>query len=140
MALGIYLNFGGDALAALDFYRQVFDAPEPQVMFFGDMPPDPDHPLPPSASDMVMHASLDIGGENLMFADMPPGMGPDAYRIGNNVCISYGIDDADRLKTLYDRLSGGGRIVMPFGKTFFAEAYAYVIDKFGVTWHLTAEN
>ncbi len=38
------------------------------------------------------------------------------------------------MKTLYDRLSDGGEIVMPFDKVPWSRAYGYIKDKFGVYW------
>ena len=48
MSVHAYVNFDGECLEAVEFYRQVFTAETPEIMTFGDAPPDPEFPIPMS--------------------------------------------------------------------------------------------
>lgn len=45
-AVDVYINFNGNCREAVEFYAQVFKTEKPQIMSFGDTPPDPSFPLP----------------------------------------------------------------------------------------------
>jgi PhnB protein len=45
--------------------------------------------------------------------------------------------DADRL---FNGLSGGGKVIMPLGKTFFSPRFGMAQDKFGVNWMVIVEH
>jgi PhnB protein len=74
MAIDVYLNFDGNCREVAEFYAQTFGTEQPQIMTFGEAPPNPDYPLPEEAKDLVMHTRLNINGSNVMFSDVFPGM------------------------------------------------------------------
>lgn len=39
MAVNAYLNFNGNCREAVEFYAEVFETEKPQIMSFGDSPP-----------------------------------------------------------------------------------------------------
>lgn len=43
---------------------------------------------------------------------------------------------ADEVQNLWDKLSVGGKTLMPLDSYFFSEKYGWVEDKFGVSWQL----
>jgi PhnB protein len=42
--------------------------------------------------------------------------------------------DADRAAKLFERLSEGGRVTVPFKKQFWGDTYGNFTDRFGVQW------
>ncbi|BFH68842.1 hypothetical protein J27TS7_23420 [Paenibacillus dendritiformis] len=40
------------------------------------------------------------------------------------------------MNRLYERLSAGGRILMPLQMTFWQSKFAVVADRFGICWQL----
>ena len=56
MPINPYLNFAGNCREAVEYYAEVFQTEKPQIMTFGEMPPDPSHPLPEAAKNLVVHA------------------------------------------------------------------------------------
>jgi PhnB protein len=42
--------------------------------------------------------------------------------------------DAARAKRVFEALAVGGQVQMPFAKTFWAEGFGMLTDKFGVPW------
>lgn len=52
MAVEVYINFNGNCRDAVNFYAQVFGAEKPQIMTFGDVPPDPNCAVPEKAKKL----------------------------------------------------------------------------------------
>lgn len=132
-----YLVMAGNAKEAIQFYEKALDA---QVLFsqsFGEMPANPDFPLPEAAKDLVSHATLKIGETELMFSDAFPGQ---PHQIGNQVTICISTDDAEVSKKFFEALQEGGQVGMPLQETFFSPAYGIVTDKFGVTFQIYTEG
>ena len=43
-------------------------------------------------------------------------------------------DTEDQARAAFQRLSDGGRVLMPLGPTFFSSCYGMLVDRFGVQW------
>ena len=55
MAVDVYISFNGNCREAVEFYAQVFETAKPNIMTFGETPPNPEFPLPESAKKLVIH-------------------------------------------------------------------------------------
>lgn len=131
MAVNVYINFNGNCREAVEFYAQVFETEKPQIMTFGDMPPNPHCTLPDEAKNLVMHTQLNINGNNVMFSDIFPGM---PFIAGNNISLAIVSTDMDEIKSLFSRLKEGGTVGMDLQETFWSKCYGSVTDKFGIQW------
>ena len=60
MAVNVYMNFNGNCREVVEFYANVFETEKPEIMTFGEAPPNPEYALPEEAKDLVMHTRLDI--------------------------------------------------------------------------------
>ncbi len=60
MSVQVYINFNGNCREAVEFYAEVFKAEKPQIMTYGEVPPDPEFDLPEEAKELVMHTRLNI--------------------------------------------------------------------------------
>lgn len=132
-----YLVMDGNAKEAIQFYEKALDA---QVLFhqsFGEMPENPEFPLPAEAKDLVSHATLQVGETALMFSDTFPGQ---PHQSGNQVTICISTDDADQARKFFEALQQGGQVQMPLQETFFSPAYGTVTDKFGITFQIFTEG
>ena len=126
-----YLNFGDNCEEAFNFYKSVFGGEFLYIGRYSEM--ECEEPAPESEANKIMHVSLPIGeGSILMGSDTPESFGPPT--VGNSMTISVSPDTVEEAKRLFDGLSEGGNILMPFDKTFFAEAFGMFTDKFGVRW------
>ncbi|MDB5056280.1 MAG: glyoxalase [Bacilli bacterium] len=137
MAIDVYLNFNGNTREAVEFYAQVFGTEKPQIMTFGETPPDPKFPLPEEAKNLVMHTRLNIMGSTVMFSDVFPGM---PFVAGNNISLSISSKDIDEIKALFNKLKEGGTVGMDLQETFWSKCYGNVKDKFGIEWQLNYDN
>ncbi|MGE8077400.1 VOC family protein [Peribacillus loiseleuriae] len=131
MSVDIYLNFNGNCREAVEFYAQVFETEKPQIMTFGESPPNPEFPLPEEAKNLVMHTRLNISGSNVMFSDVFPGM---PFIKGNNISLAIVSENLDEIKSQFDKLKEGGTVGMELQETFWSKCYGQLTDKFGIGW------
>lgn len=139
MAIEAYLNFNGNCREAVEYYAEVFGTEKPRMMTFGDAPPNPDHPIPEEAKNLVMHAQLIITDSKVMFSDVFPGM---PFVQGNNISLSIISKDIDEVQAIFHKLKEGGTIHMELQETFWSKCYGNLTDKFGIDWQvsLASEN
>lgn len=137
MSLDIYLNFSGNAREVVLYYVEVFGLEQPHIMTFGEMKPDPSHPIPDEAKSLVMHTRISIGSSTLMFSDTFPGM---PFTQGNNFSLSLTLTSADELKSAFEKLKEDGKVIMELGPTFWSELYGSIVDKFGIQWQFNLEK
>jgi PhnB protein len=127
MQLAPYLNFDGTCAEAFRFYGEVFGG-RPEIMRPEEMPDGGG--MGPEWRGRVMHASLDIGGQQLMGSDSPPG-GHEGMR---GMHVSVHVEDVEEGRRLFDRLQEGGSVTMPFEQTFWSPGFGMLVDRFGTPW------
>lgn len=130
-----YLNFAGNTEEAFHFYKSVFGGDFAMVARFRDFGGG-SMGVPEKDLDKIMHISLPLGkNAMLMGTDAMESMG-QSLAAGNNFSISLETDSAAEAERLFARLSDGGRVDMPLGKTEWAERFGACADRFGVQWML----
>ncbi|MFC4766030.1 VOC family protein [Effusibacillus consociatus] len=132
-----YLMMDGNAKEAIQFYEKALDAKVLFLQTFGEMPENPEFPLPADAKDRVAHAMLKVGETDLMFSDRFPGQ---PHQQGNQVTICISTNDMEKSRQIYEALQQDGQVNMPLQETFFSPAYGIVTDKFGVTFQIYTEG
>jgi PhnB protein len=55
---------------------------------------------------------------------------------GMAVSLSY--KSADEGRKVFDAISAGGQVQMPYGKTFWADGFGMCVDRFGTPWMVNA--
>ncbi|MDF2942113.1 MAG: glyoxalase family protein [Herbinix sp.] len=133
MAIEVYINFNKNCREAVEFYEKVFETDQPKIMTFGDIPSDPAFPLSEEDKKLIMHTFLTIEGSKIMFSDVPSGM---PFVQGNNISLTVGFNNIDKLKSVFNRLKEDGTVTMELQETFWSKCYGYLIDKFGIGWQL----
>src|SRR4051812_47728795 len=114
MSVDVYFIFNGNTREVVEFYADVFDTEKPQIMTFGEAPPNPEYPLPEEAKNLVMHARLNIDGSNVMFSDNYPGT---PFVTGSNITLAIINKDQDKITTYFNKLKEGGKVVMELQET-----------------------
>lgn len=135
MRMNPYLSFKGDCEAAFTFYEQCFNGRLGAIFRYGGSPMA--GYAPPDWSDKVMHGSVTIGGQELMGADVAPGQYEGAPK---GFSLSLHIESAAEAERIFQELSRDGSIVMALQKTFWAERFGQVVDRFGVPWMINCEG
>lgn len=126
-----YIAFKGNCREAIDFYKKALRAEEVYVHTYGDSPM-PDMGAP----DQIMHCTIKVGDTHIMMCDDPRS---DAVLSPGCISLAVGIDDANRARTVFVALAEDGTITMPIEKTFWAEAFGMLTDKFGINWMVNCE-
>jgi PhnB protein len=124
--LNPYLTFDGNAREAMEFYRSVFGG-ELRINTFGEF-----GETDPGLADKVMHASLTTDkGYHLMASDIAPGM---PHHPGSTITCSLSGDPGEGLEEVWEKLSDGGTVTMPFEKQMWGDLFGMCTDRFGVPW------
>ncbi|MGQ3478825.1 VOC family protein [Paenibacillus sp. TY11] len=131
-----YITMDGNAKEAIEFYEKALDAQLLFIQTFGEMPENPDFPIPAEVKERVGHATLKVGETELMFSDTFPG---SPFSSGNQVSICITTDSVEQSRKMFDALQQVGQVGMPLQETHFSPAYGNVTDKFGVTFQIFTE-
>ncbi|KEO83969.1 VOC family protein [Tumebacillus flagellatus] len=131
--LNPYFIFDGNSREAIHFYEKVLGGQVMGIMTFGEMPADPNQPLPEEMKDRVMHAHLKVGATDLMFSDTYPGM---PHQQGDWIQIAIHPTEEAEAREIFAALEDGGEVVMPLTKMDWSPCYGIVKDKFGVTFQV----
>ncbi len=135
MNVSSYLFYEGQCQQALDFYRDILDIEIVELMHYADSPePVAENCIPPGSEGKVMHCSFRLGDSLFMASD---GMCSGKADL-NGFAISLAVDDVQQAQRLFDVLGRDGEILMPLDKTFFAERFGMVKDRFGMSWMIHA--
>ncbi|KEO57736.1 MULTISPECIES: VOC family protein [Thalassospira] len=131
MKLITYLNFDGNCRQAFEFYQSVLGG-ELIMMPFGDTPMAGDTA---ELNDKIAHACLMGDGWHLMASDCPPGY----FAKMQGMTASLHFEKATDARKMFDTLSSGGEVTMPFEETFWSPGYGMFTDKFGTPWMINTE-
>lgn len=128
IAVSNHLNFRGDARAALEFYKSVFDGEIVLVTY-----KDAHSVQEPVEADQIMWGQVTgANGFRIMAYDVPSRL-PFA-RGENSFFVSVRGDSADEISTLWEKLSAGANISQALAPSGWATLYGMLTDKFGITW------
>lgn len=133
MQMAPYLSFKGDCEAAFTFYEQSLGGRIGTLFRYGGSPMEGD--VPAGWENKVMHGTVTVGDQVLMGADVVPAQ----YEAPKGFSLSLHMQnpaDADRI---FAALARGGNIVMTIEKTFWAERFGMVVDRFGIPWSINCE-
>ena len=79
-------------------------------------------------SDKVLHSLFEGDGVRFYASDAP-----DSEPMKGSALMIEAAD-ANGAAVLFERLSDGGRVTVPFKKQFWGDAYGNFTDRFGVQW------
>jgi len=128
-----YISFPGNCEEAINFYKEKLGAEVLYMGRYGDSPMAGKAP-----DDKIMHCTIKIGDSHIMacdsvFKDCP-------VTIGNNITLAIGTNDIAQADSMFDKMSDGGKIIMPMQKTFWAERFGMLTDKFGINWMFNVDR
>jgi PhnB protein len=130
-----HLNFNGQCKEAFDFYARLLDGEIKFSTTWGEMPGGTDQ-FPPETQKLIMHTTLEVDGDFIMGADSPPGR----YTEPKGMTISIGVKSKDKGQKIFNALSEGGNVMMPFAETFWSPGFGMCVDRFGIPWMVNTEG
>jgi len=133
MQVTTYLSFNGQCEAAFTLYERVLGGRlGPMFRYAGSPMADT---VPPEWQNKIMHGSLTIGEHVVMGGDVAP----DRYEAPKGFSLSINMKSAPEADVIFRELATEGRVLIPLEKTFWAERFGMVIDRFGVPWMINCE-
>jgi PhnB protein len=130
MKLSTYLNYGGNCEEALRFYEKHLGARIETLRHYGDMPGATN--IPHGQENYVMHAHVVLGGSVVLASDVPP----DKFQPMRSVYLTLELDSVEEVDRIAALLNEGAEIFMPLQKTFYANRFTMLRDRFGTSWML----
>jgi PhnB protein len=132
--LHAYRFFSGTCRAAMSRYQEILGG-RLDVTGVGDMPPGE---VPEGVDpDFVMHAALVFDdGHMLMASDDPTGDGGPA----RGVALHFTASSVDEGQRIFDELTEGGAVEMPFEEVFWAQRFGACVDRFGTSWMISVDH
>jgi len=128
--LDVYVNYPGHCEKAFRFYEQHLGGSIKMMLPHQQVPPN----FPKEWEKPILHAGIEIGGMLLRGADVPHA---EPMR---STYLTLTLDTAKRAEQIYGILITGGEVFMKMEKTFFANRFAMLRDKFGTSWMLLNEG
>ena len=134
-----YLSFKGTCEEAFNFYKSVFGNEFLYLGRFREMPENPDYPIQESDKDKIMHISLPINNETVLYGCDTTQVNDKSTVSDNNISLSIETDSMDEATRIFNGLSDGGIVTMPLDKTFWDAYFGMFTDKYGINWMVNYE-
>ena len=90
---------------------------------------------PPGFGSKIMHARMNVAGIKLMGSDSMPGQ----YRAPVGIQLSLDLTDPAEAERIFNALKEGGTVTMALEKTFWAQRFGMLTDRFGIPWLVNCE-
>jgi predicted 3-demethylubiquinone-9 3-methyltransferase (glyoxalase superfamily) len=121
-----FLMFQGHAEEAMNFYVSLFpDGEILEIARYG--------PQGPGAEGTVRKASFTIGKQFVHCIDSPV---KHAFTFTPALSLFVDCETEDEIGRLSTALAEGGAFLMPLGSYGFSRQFAWLNDRFGVSWQL----
>jgi PhnB protein len=134
MQMSPYLSFKGECESAFKFYEQCLGGQLGAFFRYVESPMADQ--VPADWADKIMHGSMTLGDQVVMGGDVPP----DQYEEPKGFSLSLQIKSTADAERIYHELAKDGRIVMLLEKTFWAERFGMLVDRFGIPWLINCDG
>jgi predicted 3-demethylubiquinone-9 3-methyltransferase (glyoxalase superfamily) len=116
--------FQGDAKPALALWREAF--PDLEVLEMQEYAEGPQ-------AGQILAARIRLGGSEWRLYDSPP---VHAFTFTPSTSFFIDCDDEAQLRRLAEVLGEGGATMMPVDNYGFSRLFAWIADRFGVSWQI----
>ena len=134
MQINAYLSFKGQCEEAFRCYERTFGGQLGTIFRYAGSPMADQ--VPADWQDKVMHTTLTLDGQVLMGGDVAP----DRYEVPKGFSLSIQIKSAADAERIFHELARDGDVVVPLEKTFWAERFGMLVDRFGIPWLINCEG
>ena len=125
-----FLMFSGKAEDAMNFYISLFDQSEIiSITRYGVNEA--------GKEGTVLHATFSLNGQEYMCIDSYV---EHEFSFTPAISLYVRCDTQEEIDNLFDKLSQDGKVYMPLSAYPFSERFAWVEDKYGVSWQLSLEK
>ena len=123
--LNPYLTFGGNCSEAMHFYKDCLGG----QLVLNTVGDSPIAAQMPQMKDKILHSILQTDDLAIMATDMQP----ETLNDGNGAALCLICKTEEETRTLFEKLSAGGKINQPLNEMFFG-LIGTLTDKFGKRW------
>jgi predicted 3-demethylubiquinone-9 3-methyltransferase (glyoxalase superfamily) len=117
---------GNKAEEAIDFYMKLIpNSNVEEIRRYGDTNPD--------FSEQIMIATVCIGGQRVLFSDSPI---KHNFDFTPSFSLFVECESDEEIQSIASALEKGGRVLMPLGSYGFSDQFAWIEDRFGVSFQL----
>jgi predicted 3-demethylubiquinone-9 3-methyltransferase (glyoxalase superfamily) len=121
-----FLMFEGNAEEAMKFYVSLFPGSEViDIVRYG--------PNEAGPEGTVMKAAFSVAGQSIFCTDS---FVKHAFTFTPAMSFFVTCESEEQVRQLVSALSEGGGILMPLGNYGFSRQFAWVSDRYGVSWQL----
>lgn len=125
-----FLTFFGKAEEAMNFYLSLFDqAKVLSIQRYG--------PNEAGAEGSVKHATFALNGKQFMCIDSNA---KHDWTFTPAISLYVRCQAEEEIDRLYERLSEDGQVFMPLSAYPFSEKFAWLGDRYGVSWQLALDR
>ena len=125
-AVTTFLMFEGKAEEAISWYVSLIEnSAVSSIARYG--------PEGPGKAGSVMQARFSLNGHELMAIDSPV---KHAFTFTPAISLFVDCASESEVDRLFAELSSGGQVLMPLGAYPFSKRFAWLADKYGVSWQL----
>jgi PhnB protein len=132
--INCYLTFNGNCREAMTFYQDCLGG-ELYFQTLGESPLS--EKMPKKMKDCILHATLIKSAMVMQGSDMAPQSG---LVKGNNVSLLLNCNSKKEIRTIYSKLSAGGRADHVIEYSFWGALFGKLTDKFGNHWLLSFDK
>jgi len=127
-----FLWFDNNAEEAVNFYTSLFDDSKILKVIRYDE-------ASAKASDQkagtAMTVAFKLEGQNFTVLNGGP-----HFKLNEAISFFVYCESDEKIEKIYNKLSEGGEVIFPLDKYDWSEKYAWVIDKFGLSWQLDVDK
>ncbi len=128
-----YISFYGDCEEALNFYKKVFNGNFEIHQRYDN----PAMNAPKEFHNKVLHASLQFGSITILASDIISKQKEEAHS-SSDVALSLTFPDNEEAQQVFEQLSEGGKVMVPFTKQFWGAWHGNLRDRFGIRWMINS--
>jgi predicted 3-demethylubiquinone-9 3-methyltransferase (glyoxalase superfamily) len=121
---------GGQAEEAMNFYVSLFD--DGKIVEIVRWPKDG-----PGAEGSVMGATFHVAGQDVMCLDSPV---KHNFTFTPAISMFITCESEAQIEKLASALGEGGSFLMPLNSYGFSKKFAWVNDRYGVSWQINLPN
>ncbi|SDK36123.1 VOC family protein [Lacicoccus qingdaonensis] len=121
-----FLTFNGNAMEALNYYKEVFyDLDVEYLQEYG--------PETPELTGKIMQAVISLNGQQIMLNDSSL---PEEFNFTPSMSFYIECRDLNEIELYYRKLKRNAAILVPLDEYGPGRHFAHVQDRFGLSWQL----
>ncbi|MES2215950.1 MAG: VOC family protein [Patescibacteria group bacterium] len=134
-----WINFNGNAEEAFTFYKSVFGGEFTKIIRFKDIA-SKEFPVSEADADKIMLITLPISKNNVLMANDVPAFMGKVNENENRSKISVSAESKEEAEAIFNGLSAGGQVEVPFGESSWGTYFSMFRDKYGIEWVVEFPN